>query len=97
HGGSAGFLPNMPIGRPCARIRDVDANNSNTAARRRVLQHLRDLIEALDRRVPQVERAGEVTIAREASDLRAMALKRVAELEAEERAAADTVPPPKNI
>jgi hypothetical protein len=51
------------------------------------VQHLRDLIEALDRRVPHVERAGEVNIAREASELRTLALQRVAELEAEEAAA----------
>ena len=77
----------------CATLVGVDADSSDTAARRRVLQHLRDLIEALDRRVPHVERAGEVTIAREASDLRATAMQRVAELEDEERAATNPAPP----
>jgi hypothetical protein len=59
------------------------------------VQHLRDLIDALDRRVPHVERAGETTIAREASELRTLALRRVAELEAEE-GAADSSEVPKN-
>lgn len=73
----------------------VDADSSTATDRRRLVQHLRDLIDALDRRVPQVERAGEVTIAREASELRALALQRVAELEAVE-GAADSSEPPKN-
>jgi hypothetical protein len=42
---------------------------------------LLDLIAALDRRVPRVERAGELAIARDAADLKARALKRLAELE----------------
>jgi hypothetical protein len=41
---------------------------------------LEDLIAALDRRVPRVEQAGEVTIAREAAALRARAVDRLAEL-----------------
>ena len=44
---------------------------------------LRELIEALDRRVPHVERAGEARIAREAAALKAKALERIAELERE--------------
>jgi hypothetical protein len=44
---------------------------------------LRELIEALDRRFPQVERAGEATIARDASALKIKALERIAELERE--------------
>jgi hypothetical protein len=42
---------------------------------------LLDLIAALDRRVPHVERAGEMAIARDAAELKARALKRIAELE----------------
>ena len=41
---------------------------------------LQELIAALDRRVPRVERAGEMSIAREAAALRAKAMKRLAEL-----------------
>jgi hypothetical protein len=41
---------------------------------------LEDLIAALDRRVPRVEQAGEVTIASEAAALRARAVNRLAEL-----------------
>lgn len=42
---------------------------------------LHELIEALDRRLPQVQHAGEAAIARDAATLRATALERVAELE----------------
>jgi hypothetical protein len=42
---------------------------------------LRELIAALDRRVPQVQRAGEIAIAREAAALRARAAKRLEELD----------------
>jgi hypothetical protein len=42
---------------------------------------LRELIAALDRRVPQVQRAGEITIARDAAALRARAVKRLEALE----------------
>ena len=44
---------------------------------------LRELIAALDRRVPHVENAGEVAIARDARELREKALKRLAELAGE--------------
>jgi len=50
----------------------------NTSNNIRVLQ---ELIEALDRRFPQVERAGEATIARDAAALKVKALARIAELE----------------
>jgi hypothetical protein len=43
-------------------------------------RELEELIAALDRRVPRVEQAGEVTIAREAAALRARAVTRLAEL-----------------
>ena len=45
-------------------------------------RELGDLIAALDRRVPRVEQAGEVAIAREAAALRARAVNRLAELAA---------------
>jgi hypothetical protein len=46
-----------------------------------LVRQLRELIAALDRRVPHVERAGEAAIARDAAMLKAKALKRIAELE----------------
>jgi hypothetical protein len=46
-----------------------------------VLRELRELIAALDRRVPQVQRAGEIAIARDAAALRARAVKRLEEIE----------------
>lgn len=46
-----------------------------------LLRELYELIAALDRRVPRVERAGEAAIAHDAAALKAKALKRIAELE----------------
>jgi hypothetical protein len=46
-----------------------------------VIRKLRELVAALDRRVPQVHRAGEAAIARDAAVLRARALERIQELE----------------
>jgi hypothetical protein len=45
-----------------------------------VVRELEELIAALDRRVPQVEQAGEAEIARDAAALRAKAVERLAEL-----------------
>jgi hypothetical protein len=45
------------------------------------IQILRELIDALDRRVPHIERTGEVQIARDAASLREKALTRIAALE----------------
>jgi hypothetical protein len=53
----------------------------------RIFRELRELIVALDRRVPQVERVGEVEIARAAAGLRIEALRRIEELEGEMAAA----------
>jgi len=47
------------------------------------VKELLDLIAALDRRVPRVERAGETAIARDAAGLKARALRRIAELDRE--------------
>ena len=47
-----------------------------------LVQELRELIAALDRRVPRVERAGESAIARDAAKLRATAVSRLHELTA---------------
>jgi len=51
-----------------------------TPDRNRVVAALRELVDALDRRCSQVERLGEIGIAREAAALRQEALKRIAEL-----------------
>jgi hypothetical protein len=59
-----------------------DENPTHEPDRARALRHLRQLIEALDRRVPHIERSGEITIARDAATLRAKALERIAQLEA---------------
>jgi hypothetical protein len=49
----------------------------------RLLRELHELIAALDRRIPQIQRAGEAAIAREASALKTKALERIASLERE--------------
>lgn len=46
-----------------------------------VREDLLELVAALDRRVPRLEREGERDIARDAQGLRRAALKRIAELE----------------
>jgi hypothetical protein len=48
-------------------------------SRGELARELEELIAALDRRVPRVEQAGEVAIAREAAALRARAVERLAE------------------
>jgi len=48
--------------------------------RTQLARELKELITALDRRVPRVERAGEASIARDAAALRAKAVKRLAGL-----------------
>ena len=49
------------------------------------IRELLELIDALDRRVPQVHRAGEAAIAKDAAALKERALKRIEELERESR------------
>lgn len=69
---------------PYQRIVGEDVRRAET------LRELRELIAALDRRVPHVERVGEVSIARAAAALKAEATKRIAQLERE--AAVETTP-----
>lgn len=57
---------------------------SQAEADRRLIRRLRELIEALDSRVPHLEREGEIGIAGDASALRARALDRIARLEHEQ-------------
>jgi hypothetical protein len=47
---------------------------------KQLARELNELIAALDRRVPQLERANEASIAHDAAALKAKALKRLAEL-----------------
>jgi hypothetical protein len=48
---------------------------------RTLVHDLRELVAALDRRVPRMERDGERAIARDAQGLRRAAVKRICELE----------------
>jgi hypothetical protein len=48
---------------------------------RTVLEDLRELVAALDRRVPHLDRKGEHDIARDAAALRTEAMKRILEIE----------------
>ena len=45
------------------------------------MRHLRELIAALDKRQPRIERVGETDIARDAAALKKKALQRLAELQ----------------
>jgi len=47
------------------------------------IRHLRELIAALDKRVPRIERVGEADIARDAAALKKKALERLAVLQAD--------------
>lgn len=67
---------------PDGSIRNA-SKTMTTITRSDLVRELRELIAALDRRVPQVERAGEVSIARDAAALKARALKRIEDLERE--------------
>ena len=60
-----------------ARARMLD-----TAPESELLRVLQELVQALDRRIPHVERAGEAKIAHDARLLRADASKRIARLQA---------------
>jgi hypothetical protein len=51
-----------------------------------LLENLRELIAALERRVPHIERVGEIDIARDAASLMEKALARVATLSRRQRA-----------
>ena len=47
----------------------------------KTLELLREFIAALDRRLPQIERAGESAIADDAAQLKAKAAERIADIE----------------
>ena len=46
-----------------------------------LIEDLREIVAALDRRVPRLERAGEIAIARDAARLRDEAINRLSKLE----------------
>lgn len=52
----------------------------DTRSDQTLIDDLRELIAALDRRVPRIGREGEHAIARDAQELRRAALKRICEL-----------------
>lgn len=58
-----------------------DVINEPETTNARTVRELQELIAALDRRVPQVRRVGETSIARAAGQLRAAAVRRIEELE----------------
>jgi hypothetical protein len=66
-----------------------DGTIAEQSARAQTIRELHELVAALDRRVPQVRRVGEISIARAAAALRAAALSRIEELE---RSSAPTPP-----
>lgn len=69
----------------CARERSATVGTHRPPTsdpRCATIRHLKELVAALDRRMPQVMRAGESAIARDAAALRVSALQRVDELEA---------------
>ncbi len=57
--------------------------NDRTAQARDMLSDLYRLIEALDRRVPRLERIGEAQIAHDAADLRERAVSLIRRIEGE--------------
>jgi len=64
------------------RMRSVRKHHTmKTRSDQTLVQDLRELIAALDRRLPRIEREGERAIARDAQGLKRAALKRIGELE----------------
>jgi hypothetical protein len=61
------------------------SQGDKTAQAREMLSDLYRLIEALDRRVPRLERAGEAQIAHDAAELRERALDLIRTIEGETR------------
>jgi hypothetical protein len=60
----------------------ASSNDERTTEAREMLADLHRLVEALDRRVPRLERVGEAKIARDAAGLREQALSLIQRLEA---------------
>jgi len=66
-----------------ALVAEVITTPANVADLRTTMQTLVELIAAIDKRLPQVERSGESVIANAAVALRAEALTRIGEIEVE--------------
>lgn len=80
--GSVGHAPRLPLAAIVTMIHQMANEKTTTeAVRTRTLRHLRELIAALDRRVPHIEDTGEIVIARDAAALRQKAMQRITELE----------------
>jgi hypothetical protein len=80
------LLEMYEVRRRVERVAVADAAaqwQSMAVTRTRIIRDLRELIAGLDRRTPQVERAGEAAIARDAAALKARALKRIEMLQLE--------------
>ncbi len=59
----------------------IDETNDQPPIAEGLRDRLREVVEALDRRVPRPERAGEARIAEDAAALKQKALERIARLE----------------
>jgi hypothetical protein len=68
-------LESLAAGAAAARLVAVTPRSAT------LVEDLRELIAALDRRVPHLEREGERAIAHDAAELRAAAMKRLTEIE----------------
>lgn len=81
--GGAGFAtcPMCHTPNPVVTSQAGDHTTVGDSGSARIVRTLHELIDALDRRVPHMERVGEVAIARMAATLRAEALKRITTLE----------------
>ena len=62
-----------------SHVRDTAAMDSRSSLAE-TLDHLNELIMALDRRMPRVQRAGEAAVVSAAAELRMEAMKRIAEI-----------------
>ena len=59
----------------------IREHGSPSDDRRQLISRLRELIDALDSRLPHLEREGEVQIATDAAALKSKAMARIAQLE----------------
>jgi hypothetical protein len=75
--------PGAAVGRVATRVAAVNDPSTPIDALTQTVLQLTDLITALDRRLPQVQRSGEAAIANAAVRLRTEAQKRITELEGE--------------
>jgi hypothetical protein len=71
----------LSLGRQVYNALHVDDTPTTPLSRQRMIDDLRELITALDRRVPRLEATGEIDIASDAARLRDKAVERIAELQ----------------